>query len=235
MAWQQQSMGGPAVGVETIVWRSSTSPVGPLVIVCFDEASFYQEPARNRDLKVLAESGLVVVAADAPSFGNAEALQAIDDTIVWAGADLGADIDRVSFVGDSRGATTALNWAWRNPSQLGAAVLRIPAVNLAAIHARDMPPGVAAEIDAAWPGGFAGADPSEPANITAIAPIADRCRVWLSTDDPFIPPAEVDTWADATGVQTRSLGATGHDPWTSGAIPHISQALWVWAQQTGDL
>lgn len=236
MAWQQQSTGGPAAGVETIVWRASTAAGGPLVIACFDEAAFYQSPQRKRDLKVMAETGLCVVAVDAPSFGNDAALDRIDDVIAWAAAELGADIDRVSFIGDSRGATTALNWAWRHPSQLGAAALRIPAVALEQVHDNDLPPGVAAEIEAAY-GGLAGyetalpdRDPSHSNQVPLIQAIADRCRAWYSTDDPWILPAQVTTWAAAVGVDLRILGDVDHDPWTPGAIrPHL-QAAWIWDQ-----
>lgn len=234
MAWQQSGIDGPAAGIEIISWRASTGDAGPLVIACHDTASFYESPDRKSDLKHMAEAGLCVVAVDCEAFGNDAALGVIDDTITWAASELGADTSRVSFVGDSRGATTSLNWAWRNPGQAGALALRIPGVALEAIHSNDLPSGIAASIEAAYPGDdletevWPFRDPSHPDLADEIAVIADRCRVWYSEDDPWVLPSQVTSWTDTHGVDLRSLGATGHDPWSTGALPYVAITEWVW-------
>lgn len=230
MAWAQLTRGGPAAGVEATVWRPSIWSGGPLAILDHDTAAVYHPPGMHRDLLHLADSGVCVVAVDCPGWGNADARARVDDTISWAATELGADTDvGVVLIGDSRGATTSLNWAWRlvDPDRLAGLVLRVPAVDLAGLYERDFD-GIAAELDAAWPGGFSAGDPSDPANIDAQAAIADKVRTWYSTDDPIVLPAEVTAWSDATGIRLTSYGAVGHSPWDAGATPWISQTLYCW-------
>lgn len=232
MAWAQLTTGGPAAGVEAVVWRPSVWTGGPLAVLCHDTAAVYHPVDMHRDLLHLAESGVCTVAVDCPGWGNADARARVDDTIDWAAAELGADTDAgVVLIGDSRGATTSLNWAWRlaDQSRCAGLVLRVPAVNLVGLHDRDFD-GIAAQLDAAWPGGLAEGDPSDAGNIDAQAAIADKCRAWFSSDDPIVLPGEVTSWAEATGIRLTSFGAVGHSPWDAGAIPWISQTLYCWRQ-----
>lgn len=78
-------------------------------------------------------SGVVVIASEFGSglnWGNADAMNAIDDAIAWSAARFGTRTDKVAIGGTSMGGCTSLNWAWRNPGKVVAWAGHIPLINL---------------------------------------------------------------------------------------------------------
>lgn len=138
---------------------------------------------------------------------------AIDDAITFAGT-LGCRTDQVGIYGTSMGGT-AMAWCWRNPTRLAAAAFTIPCVATAALHTRN-PIGLADYLDLAFvgEGGFWGSvathDPSHPANVAQIIPMAARIHLWYSADDNVIDAADVESFAAATGVGATNVGPVGH-------------------------
>lgn len=139
---------------------------------------------------------------------------AIDDAIDWAASVYGTRTDKVGLYGTSMGGTS-LGWCWRNPDRLAAAVFTIPAVALQGIHDRN-PIGLAPFIETAYGGltalvaAYPTHDPSHPTNTAQLAALADRIRIWYSTDDNVVAPAEVTAFAAATGIEATAVGAVGH-------------------------
>jgi hypothetical protein len=215
---------------------------GPLVMVGHGFAAdhtFYQPPDRRRDLELLAETGCVVVIADLGSnaWCNDDFLDAADTAIAYAADRYSADVSRVAWVGDSMNGAGALNWRWRHPTTGGPCALRLPSVALDALHDRDEPAGIAAAMEGAYGGEseFEAAmptrDPSHPDNTALIAAFADDIRIWHSTDDPVILPADITAFVAATGVRAIPLGEVAHDPaLVYPAIHAHAQAEWIWSR-----
>jgi pimeloyl-ACP methyl ester carboxylesterase len=216
---------------------------GPLVVVCpglTGTAAGYSPPAVRRDLDVLAAAGCVVIATDLGG-GNTWGLDTvvhpttgrIAEVRAYAAAAWDADITRMALLGDSMGAMNALGYTWRAPANVKAAGLRLPVVAADALHDRD-PSGIGAFIDAAygsgsnWEADKANRDPSATANAAAIAAIAGRVRIWHSTNDPVVVPADITAYTAATGVRAVPLGEVAHDPALAYPAIHAqAQAQWI--------
>lgn len=211
---------------------------GPLVLVGHgggDDAWVYSPPAFRRDLDYLASLGFVVVAVDFAGLAwcNDDFLEAVDDAIAWAVERWAADVRRISWIGDSMNGAGALNWCWRNPTRVGGVVLRVPGVALQ--HVYDRSSVLADDMDDAYDGsgGWAAnaADRDPMANTARIVPIAGRCRIYYSSNDPLVPYSEdIAPFVAATGMQAVSLGARSHD--TAQIYPAIdaaAQARWLLA------
>lgn len=211
------------------VW-TGRSPAGKVpVILCHgfgaDATQWYDRPDQNFGIaRACGEADLAAFGPDLGlgtnglyNWGHDDTVatdQAIDDAIVWAAATYGTRTDKVGIYGTSMGGT-CLGWCWRNPGRLTAAAFTIPAVALQGIHDRN-PLGLASFIETAY-GGLAGLvaaypthDPSHPNNTAQLAAIADRIRVWYSSNDTVIAPAEVTAFAMATGIEATNAGAVGH-------------------------
>lgn len=219
---------------------------GPLVIVCpglTGTAAGYSPPAVRRDLDILAASGCVVIVGDLGG-GNTWGL----DTVVhpttgriaelrtYAANTWDADTTRMALLGDSMGGMNALGYTWRAPANVKAVGLRVPVVAADALHDRD-PTGIGALIDtayggtAAWEADKANRDPSATANAAAIAAIAERVRIWHSTTDPVVLPADIAAYSTATGVRAIPLGEVAHDPGlVYPAVHGHAQAEWIWSR-----
>ena len=202
------------------------------------DATQYEPVAQRRDLHVLADSGLVVCAADlggGHTWGNDEGGDAATAMLAWLAAGYGTDNSRVALVGDSAGALGCLNWAVRNPDVTAAVVVRVPAVALGAMHARNVA-GMATQIAAAYggTGGLAAAlpthDPSHASMVAAQQEFGvDKIRAFYDTADPIVLPAEVEAWAEATGVDLVPFSDAGtHEPWSH--VRRETQASWIWAR-----
>lgn len=148
------------------------------------------------------------------TWGNDDFIDAVDDVIAWAGTTYGTRTDRVAIYGTSMGGCS-LNWVWRNLDRVAACALTIPVVDLAGIHERN-PIGLATFIEDAYGGAeeFEDAlpthDPSYPDNAELLASISDRVRIWYSEDDNVIDAAEVEAFAELTGVTAVNVGSVGH-------------------------
>lgn len=220
MAYRTAGTGAYASNEKHLVITSTSyAGNGPLVIVghgAGDNAWVYNTAASyRRDLEVLADAGCVVVAADlgGASWANDTFLARTADVISWAASTWDANTTRVSWIGDSMNGGAALNWAWRNTSQIGALALRVPGVAYNNIYNRI--PSLAASMDAAYGGNWAAnvATRDPMANTASIVPFASRVRLYYSTNDPFISLAQdIEPFVDATGVRAIPLGDVGHDP-----------------------
>lgn len=220
---------------------------GPLVIVAhgfFGDATSYAPPEVRRDLDILAAMGCVVIVSDLGG-GNTWGLDSVVDPTTgriaelraYAAADWGADITRMGLIGDSMGAMNILGYMWRAPSNVQAAVLRLPVVAADLLHDRD-PAGLGAGIDAAygssanWEADKANRDPL--ANAEKLAVVAPDIRIYYSANDPTVLPSDITAFVAATGMtslQTVSLGDVAHDPaLVYPAIPARRQATWLLAR-----
>lgn len=214
---------------------------GPVVLVCHgaggSPATYFLSAAR-RDLDLLADTGCCVVVAElggTSTWANDTVLSRITEARTYAGETWGADVDRTVLIGDSMGAMSALIWAVNNPGLWACVAGRIPVVAADALHDRQ-PTGLGLLIDAAyggaaaWETAKADRDPSAAGPAAAIAAVADRVRLWYSTNDPIVLPSDITTFTAATGVQARPLGDIGHDQATLGpAIDAHAQARWIWS------
>lgn len=202
-----------------------------------DNGWTYGSPIVHKDLQLLADTGVVVVAADVGgtlTWYNDLSIGRIDTLIAWMVTNYGVRTDKIIFIGDSMGGGLALNWCWRHPDQVGACVLRVPGVGLNLMHARNTL-GLAASMEAAYTdlAGFNAAlpthDPSHANNTALISPISSRFRIWYSVDDPAIFRSDVFSYASATGVQITSLGNVGHTPTLIyPAVDHAAEVAWIW-------
>lgn len=172
MATRTRGVGGYTPSEERIVITASTYGGGGYpVVVCHgggDGGDQYEPIANRADLNVLADTGLVVCAADLGglhTWGNDTGTAAVDALLAWLATEYDTDNTKVVFVADSHGALTAINWATRNSSTFAAGVLRVPAVGLDAAHDRDVG-GLAGTIEGCYNNlslpGSAGAYASTP-------------------------------------------------------------------------
>lgn len=210
---------------------------GPVVIVAHGfgaDATFYAEPERYHDLDVLAQLGCVVVVCDlggSNTWANDDFLARLADALTYAETEFDADRTRTGLIGDSMGGMGVLNYHWRNPEDIKATIVRLPIVCADRVHDRDA--GLGAAMDGAydddWDGNKAERDPL--ANAAEISPFRDNVRLYYSTNDPYIPLADVTDFMTAAGMvptQARSLGAVEHDPGlVYPRIPARRQADWL--------
>lgn len=198
-----------------------------------------------RGLSMLAEAGAVVCAgtfADTAggdggsSWGNQLGRDRIDLALAWLAAAYDADVSRVAIIGDSEGGDLGLNYAWRHPGTVRALVTRLTPPDVQALYAVNGI--VAATVDLAFDtlGGWAANrethDPSSATNLPLVAAIADRVRMYYSTNDGLAPEAGHLAFAAATGVEVVPVGAVAHDIQTTGAVNPEDQAAWIWARLT---
>lgn len=166
----------------------------------------------RRMVEGLTSRGLPVISNDqsGPSNWSTDlALTRVTGALTRIGAITGARTDRVLLLGDSMGATVALNWARANPTLVRAIALVIPVVNLE--HAHDET-ALAAGIEAAY-GGLAGYQAALPNKNPALfhsSYVNIPIKFWYSEDDPAAVASEVTDFATATSHEAISMGSTGH-------------------------
>lgn len=243
MAARTRGTGGYTPSEEHIVITSSTyDGGGHPVVVCHgggDGGDQYEPAALRRDLNVLADTGLVVCAADLAglhTWGNDAGTAAVTAMLAWLATNYDTDNSKVVFVADSHGALTAINWATRNPALTAAVVLRVPCVALDAAHDRNVG-GFATTIEGCY-GGLAPYnaalpthDPSHPTMVAQQISLGlvPKMRAWYDTGDPIVLPAEVEGWAAATGTRLIPLsGTANHEPWSK--VHARDQASWIWSR-----
>lgn len=191
------------------------------------------------DLDKLADRGCVVSASNlggATTWGNDTGLASIDGQLTFLAASAAAGgygtTGKVILIGDSHGAAVALNWAVRHASQVGAIVLRVPAVALQRIHDRNAL-GLAASMETAYTdlAGLVAAyptrDPSHPtmSALLVSSGLASKMRCWYAVSDPVILAAEVLAFAAAIGCQATPMTAPSHAPWGYVDVPE--QLQWI--------
>lgn len=143
------------------------------------------------------------------TFGNDAAIARAADARSFFISKYGVD-SKVNIFAGSMGVLNLLNWAQRNPGQVNAMALTIPATSLAALY-----PTFQTQIDAAYGGtsaynsARAAHSPIEYAmNAWPNIPM----KLWNSTNDPTVLPATVDAFAERyLQCERASLGAVGHD------------------------
>src|SRR5262245_61601958 len=202
---------------------------GPLIIYCHgagqtpDNLATY---AASSDLEYLAYNLNAVVVVASLGGINTWVLDSvvhpttgfIKQLITWAaGAPYLADTSRIALIGDSMGGQNAAIAYRLATSTFKCAVLRSPVVAAAALHDRH-PSGLRPLMDRAS-GGTAAAEAAVPsqgpyhANQTAVlATVKHRIRIYYSSNDPTILPADVTSFCAATGVKAYPTGANNHAP-----------------------
>jgi len=244
MTYYATGLGRYFTGEADFVLTASTySTGGPLVIVCHGAGQTpanYAPLSANADLKMLADSGCVVVVPELagintwgldsvvhPTTGRIAAVR------TWAaGAPYFADVTRMALIGDSMGGQNAILYHRLAPANVKCTVLRAPVVAADALHDRE-PAGlgllmnIAYGSGAAWEAAVPTKDPSHANQTAVIAGFADNVRIWYSTNDPTILPADVFSFATATGVDLRIMGAVGHNPVM---VDPRAQAEWIWSR-----
>lgn len=211
----------------------------PLVLVAHGllaDGWFYGEPRTRQDLQRTANAGFILLATDMgglAEWNTDDAVAAADAAIEYAELELEANVDRVSWIADSMGASLALRWAWLNPDRIGGIVTRLAAVDLDSLVSRD-PSGVGATIESAFDNDWATNAPFvDPAQNTAkLARFADRWLTLWSTDDPLMVGEDVDT-ADGVEASSLPIGELAHSEslvWPedgSSPIPAVYQARFI--------
>jgi hypothetical protein len=110
------------------------------------------------------------------------------------------------------GGLLALNWAWRNANKIRAMVLRAPVVAMEDFRTRNAGTFGAA-MDAAYGGSISQTeyDDHDPMrNLDLIAPFGDRILIWYGEDDEYIPPAEIEAFAELVGATAIEVPDTTH-------------------------
>lgn len=177
----------------------------------------------RRDLEMYANRGHVIGAGllgGGATWGNAASVSAVDAYLTYLNTTFGADVTYPWFIADSHGASIVLNWAVRNPTRLGAATLRVPAIALRHLHDTNAA-GVAAGMETAYTNyaGLLAAYPTRDAlHAEFIATyratgIADRVRLMYNTSDPVVDYTDVLAFARATGTPATDMMGPSHDPW----------------------
>jgi hypothetical protein len=223
---------------------------GPVVLVIpgVSAAAWSYNPAGHhpnwwRGVTLLAGAGAVVCAgtfADAgdggSSWGNQPGRDRMDLALGWLATVYDADTSRVAIIGDSEGGDLGLNYAWRHTSTVKALVTRLTPPDVQALYAVN---GIVqATVDSAfdtlggWPANRETHDPSSATNLPLVAAIAERVRMYYSSNDGLAPQAAHETFAAATGVEIVPVGAVEHDIGTTGAVHAEDQAAWIWSRLT---
>lgn len=229
----------PTAGTRLVVVLHGTSADASFFLTARDPASVQPgEAATNfADLEAIAARGLSVVAIDMgdptlpDGWGNDTSIARIDEAITWAGTTLGCVTDRIAVVGDSAGGATALGWAGRNPSQVGAISVRGAVTDIQQLY--DINSLVKTLVDnayggaAAWASARATHDPI--LNTSLLVPVKDRVRLYYSDGDGLVAPAaQVTPFVTALGCRGVPVGGAGVDHGAVVANIHAaSQAQWI--------
>lgn len=161
----------------------------------------------------LAAAGFPVISAQFGAghlWGNDVAVERIRQAWRFGVERAGAGGDALLGVGVSKGATALLNHARARRDEVAAIAALIPAVDLEAAH--DRGGHVGPEIEAAYGGGAGYSAEARSHNPAAHAEelSATPIHCWYSTDDPAVPPAEVEGFARRAGAGLTPIGDSGH-------------------------
>lgn len=178
------------------------------------EVAGYFRPPYDREVRAIAEAGMVVVVpgSSPQGWGNDGAVDDVDRAVSHLRGELGC-ARPVGLLGFSMGALAVCRWARDHGDEVAALALVTPAVDLRHLLGQ---PAFGAEIEAAHGGAAALWARLDDLDPTAFA--ADLRRIptaiWHSADDPVIPPSVVAAFAErhGGGPAVRNLGHRGHDP-----------------------
>ena len=180
----------------------------------------YFTPPYDEEVRAIASAGMAVVlpGSSGSSWGNDDAIEAIDRAVSYLREDLGCRT-RVGLLGFSMGALAVCGWARSHPEEVSAIALVTPALDLVRLHADG---SFAGEIERSHGG---------PAGYEAALPTRDPCtyahalrrvptQIWYSSTDPIVPWSTAVAFAERHGgdVTLTSLGAVGHDPSTASGV-----------------
>lgn len=154
------------------------------------------------------------------AWGNDASLAFMDSGKTYLQGELGAKAGGVYLIGGSGGAITVCNWARAHLSSVKAIALNIGPPNIEIMRSTNRG-GYQAEIEAAYGGNAAwqAARPTHnPVEFASVFNGVIPIKMWYSTDDPTVLPAEVQAFATAAGAELVSMGAIGHSVNTSAQV-----------------
>lgn len=189
----------------------------PAVIFCHGLNGQAWHPVNYPDpvLDELAQRGFPIMSPDlggVATWGNTASQTKLADARAYMQASMGAKAGGVLLWAGSMGTLTALNFLRNNPTLVLGMAAGLPAVDLADLHDNAVARGITeASIDTAYANhaGYVAALPTHNPSQGDFAAVADKIRLWYSTDDPTTIPARVTAFAAASGATAVSMGATG--------------------------
>lgn len=162
-------------------------------------------------IAALAMAGYIVLAGDLGGttvWGSPTAQSRLTSLKTYGQGTLGAKAGPVGLLATSMGTPAILNWAKNNLSSAACAAASVALPDLGYEYANNVN-GYAAEISTAHGGAPSSAnDPMQ--NTAALAPLP--MKMWFANNDAVAPTARAQAFVDATGCQSASLGAVGHQP-----------------------
>lgn len=217
----------------------SASMGGGVVVYCHGAGSNLPitAPDSRTDLDILADLGYVVVCPTSNGlthWANDGAIASIDSMLTYIDAHpiYNANVTRPLFIADSMGAALAINWAVRNPTRIGKAVLRVPGFSLQTIHDTNVG-SLAAGMETAYGGSgpLAAAYSTHDANHATFRALfnslalASKFRIMYNAADPIINPVDVLAFCTATSITPIEMGGPSHAPW--GYFDIAAQIKWL--------
>lgn len=172
--------------------------------------SGFELPGHQPIVQALTDMGFAVVGASAAqSYGNAAAMTSVTNAVTFARNTLGCSTKPIAMLGTSMGGTTAMTYAYNNPTLVACIVGLIPIIDLAEMVEQDTL-GLASAVLAAWSVAAlplpAGADPNTAGHRATLAQIP--MQHWYATDDAV--SANITSFQQATGCDVRAVGPYGH-------------------------
>jgi pimeloyl-ACP methyl ester carboxylesterase len=148
-----------------------------------------------------------------PTVTYGHGLTVVDEIITHA-ASIGLPTTTVDLVGGSMGACNALNWAWRNESQVHRVFLYVPALHFDSLY--DLGGGIQSCLLGVYGGAnkaafLVNAADNDPSQQTLSAGLAAKCLAYLSDPDILIDYAATSAVLDGWGV-----------PYATGSSDHFS-------------
>lgn len=164
---------------------------------------------------LIAEAGIPVVTAEfgGQAWGNPAAMTYGDNAITRMNAVCGTRTDVVLCLGGSMGGYSALRYAKTNPAKVLAVAGIIPLTNMTYFYPNL---GAAVEIATAWGVVSPAALPSASQIQEVAASFAMPIKLWYSSSDVLIRPADTTAFAAAnpTHITAVNVGTHGHSDLT---------------------
>lgn len=162
----------------------------------------------------LALAGIPSIAAEmgGNQWGNDLAMGCIDTAITYMAAQASVPATKVCLLGVSMGGLTAIRYAMLHPDKVAAVVGIIPLTNLVGFYNANA--GSQAEIAAAWGVATGAALPAAADIQSQAASLTVPTRIYYSSADTTVIPADTTAFATAAGVPAIDVGAHGHSDTT---------------------